>query len=135
MKNGQSRETGNIWYTRHRTKTNKTEGQSVLNGQSRETGNIWYTRHWTKTNKTEGQSRMDNPECLSSSTFVYWTKTNKTAIKNGQSRERQHLVHKTGGSLMAMMDNPEKVATFGTQDTGRRQTKLRGNQEWTIQRN
>ena len=25
--NGQSRETGNIGYTRHRTKTNKTEGQ------------------------------------------------------------------------------------------------------------
>ena len=91
MKNGQSRETGNIvvhktwtktnkteglwivqsseklkfWYTRHRTKTNKTEGQSsqlctklsqaIKNGQSRETGNIWYTRHRTKTNKTEGQ--------------------------------------------------------------------------------
>ena len=33
------------------------------------------------------------------------------------------------------MDNPEKLATFGTQDTGRRQSKLRGNQEWTIQRN
>jgi hypothetical protein len=30
------------------------------------------------------------------------------------------------------MDNPEKLATFGTQDIGRRQTKLRGNQEWTI---
>ena len=62
----------------------------MKNGQSRETGNIWYTRHRTKTNKTEGQSRMDNPE---------------------------------------------KLTTFGTQDTGRRQTKLRGNQEWTIQRN
>jgi hypothetical protein len=33
------------------------------------------------------------------------------------------------------MDNPEKLETFGTQDTGRRQSKLRGNQEWTIQRN
>ena len=33
------------------------------------------------------------------------------------------------------MDNPEKLATFGTQDTGRRQTKLRGNEEWSIQRN
>ena len=62
----------------------------MKNGQSRETGIIWYTTHRTKTNKTEGQPRMDNPE---------------------------------------------KLTTFGTQDTGRRQTKLRGNEEWAIQRN
>ena len=31
MKNGQSRETGNIWYIRHRMKTNKTEG-AIKNG-------------------------------------------------------------------------------------------------------
>ena len=61
-----------------------------MNGQSRKTGNIWYTRHRMKTKKTEGQS---------------------------------------------LMDNLEKLATLGTQDTGRRQTKLRGNEEWTIQRN
>jgi hypothetical protein len=33
------------------------------------------------------------------------------------------------------MDNPEKLATFGTQHTGRRQAKLSGNEEWTIERN
>ena len=40
------------------------------------------------------------------------------------------------------MNNPEKLARLGTQDTGRRKTKQinvrenrRGNQEWTIQRN
>ena len=62
----------------------------MKNGQSRETVNIGYTRHRTKTNTTEGQSKMDNPE---------------------------------------------KLATFGTYDTGRRQTTLKGNEEWTIQRN
>ena len=39
MKNGQSRETGNIEYTM----LEKTEG-AMKNGQSRETGNIRYTR-------------------------------------------------------------------------------------------
>jgi hypothetical protein len=92
MKNGQSRETGDIGYTRHRTKTNKTEGQSRMDNPEKLAtfGNIWYTRHWKKTNKTEVQSRMDNPE---------------------------------------------KLTTFGTQDGGRRQTQLRGNEDWTIQRN
>ena len=40
------------------------------------------------------------------------------------------------------MDNPNILATLGTQDTGRRQRKQinvrenrKGNQEWTIQRN
>jgi hypothetical protein len=41
------------------------------------------------------------------------------------------------------MDNPEKLATLGTQGTGRRQANKkinvrenrRGDQEWTIQRN
>jgi hypothetical protein len=61
----------------------------MKNGKSRETDNIWYTRHRMKTGKTEGKSRMDNPE---------------------------------------------KLTTFGIQETGRRQTKLRGNEEWTIQR-
>ena len=39
------------------------------------------------------------------------------------------------------MDNPEKLATLGTQETGQRQTKQinisenrKSNQEWTIQR-
>jgi hypothetical protein len=34
------------------------------------------------------------------------------------------------------MDNPERLATLGTHDTGQRLEKSeRGNQEWTIQRN
>ena len=55
--------------------------------------------------------------------------------KNGQSRETGKTFGTQEDEAKNRMDNPEKLATFGTQDTGRRQTKLRGNQEWTIQRN
>ena len=53
IKNGQSRDTGNIEYTRHRTKKTleKTEG-AIKNGQSRDTDNIEYTSHEKKRNKT-----------------------------------------------------------------------------------
>jgi hypothetical protein len=70
MKKGQSRETGSIGYTKHRTKTiqgnwlhwvHKTQNkdnpgklaalgtQDTEQRQSRETGSIGYTRHRTKT--------------------------------------------------------------------------------------
>ena len=55
------------------------------NGQSRETGNIGYTRR--RGNQT-------------------WT----------IQRHWQHRVHKTKGQ--SNMDNPEKLATYGTQDEG-----------------
>ena len=51
----------------------------MRNGQSRKTGNIGYTRHRMKTIQ----------------------------------RNWQHWVHKTQNE-----DNPEKLATLGTQDTG-----------------
>ena len=57
--------------------------RAIKNGLSRETGNIEYTRHRTKINVREN--------------------------RKGQSR----------------MDNPEKLATLCTHDTGRRQTKQR----------
>ena len=59
IKNGQSRETGNIGHRRHRMKTNKTKNTTqktegaTKNGQSRDTGNMGYTRHRMKTNKTK----------------------------------------------------------------------------------
>jgi hypothetical protein len=43
IQNAQSREPGNIGYTRHRTMLENTEG-AFKYGQSRETGNIGYTR-------------------------------------------------------------------------------------------
>ena len=60
----QSRETVNIGYTKHKTKTNNPEKLSTLDTQdedkqSRETVNIRYTRHKTKTNNPEKLSTLD----------------------------------------------------------------------------
>ena len=40
----------------------KTE-EAIKNGQSRETGNIGYTRHMTKTNKTKSAVGLVNTSC------------------------------------------------------------------------
>jgi hypothetical protein len=71
IKNGQSRETGNIEYTRHRTKVRE-KRRAIKNGQSKETGNIEYTRHRTKVR----ENQRGNQE---------WT----------IQRHWQHWVHKT----------------------------------------
>jgi hypothetical protein len=98
IKNGQSRDTGNIGYTRHRTKVRENQrgnqewtiqtlttlgtqdtGQrlekikgTIKNGQSRDTGNIGYTRNRTKVR----ENQRGNQE---------WT----------IQRHWQHWVHKT----------------------------------------
>ena len=64
---------------------------AIKNGQSRETGNIWYTRH--KTQDEDKQNEIHNTICVNK----------RQRIPKGQSR----------------MDNPEKLATLGTQDTKR----------------
>jgi hypothetical protein len=58
IKNVQSRDTGNLRYTRHR----QTKQGAIKNGQPRDTGNK--TQDKDKQNK--GPSRMYNPETLAS---------------------------------------------------------------------
>ena len=78
IKKGQSRETGNIEYTRWNN-----EG-SIKKGQSRETGNIEYTRWNNKGAIKKGQSReTGNIE------YTRWN--NKGSIKKGQSRETGNI--------------------------------------------
>ena len=110
-----NRDTGNIGHTRHRRKTNKTEGANqewttetlvilgtqdtegsqikqkvqIKNGQHRDTGNIGHTRHRRKTNKTEGANQEWTTETLvilgTQDTGGRQTKQ-KVQIKNGQQR-------------------------------------------------
>jgi hypothetical protein len=62
IKNGQSRETGNIGYTRYRTKTNKTRGLQEWIIQRHWQHWVHKTQDEDKQNK--GPSRMFNPEKL-----------------------------------------------------------------------
>ena len=68
IKNGQSRDTGNTGYTRHRTKINVRKYRRC--NQEWTIQNHWQHRvHKTKDEnkryrKPKGQSRMDNPETL-----------------------------------------------------------------------
>ena len=76
---------------------------------------------------------MDNPETL----FINVREnTHKGAIKNGQSRDTVNKRQRIPKG-QSKLDNPEKLATQGTQDTGQINVReyRRGNQNWTIQRN
>ena len=164
IKNGQSRDIGNIGHTRHRVKTNTTRGYQEWTIQR-------YWQHWAHKAQGEdkhnkGLSRMDNPEILATlgTQGTGWRQTQQGAIKNGQSRDIGNIGHtrhrvKTN-KTRGYQDNPEILATLGTQDTGWRQTQqgaikngqsrdignightrhrmktntTRGYQEWTIQR-
>ena len=101
---------------------------AIKNRQSRETGNIGYTRH--RTNKCQripnGQSKIDNPEKLATQDTQDTGQINVREYQRGDQkwtiqRNWQHRVHKTNKrqripKRQSKMDNPEKLATQGTQD-------------------
>jgi hypothetical protein len=77
----------------------KTEG-SIKNGQSRDTGNIGYTRNGTKTKQNKGQSRIDNLETLATldTQETGRRQTKQGAIKNGQSRDTGNIGYTRNGT-------------------------------------
>jgi hypothetical protein len=117
IKNGQSRNSDNIGYTRHRTKIRENQ----RGNQEWTIQKLW--QHWVhKTQdkdyrKPKGQSRMDNPETvttLGTQDTGQRLQKSKGAIKNGQSRN---------GDNIGYTRHRTKVTE-----------KQRGNQEWTIQK-
>ena len=53
IKNGQSRDTGNLRYTRHRTKTNKTRGNQEWTIQR-------HWQHWAHKTQDEDKQNTEN---------------------------------------------------------------------------
>jgi hypothetical protein len=83
--------------------------QDINNGQSRETGNIVYTRHRTKVR----ENQRDNEEWTIQTNWQHWV--HKTQDKGYRKPKWQSRI-----------DNPKKLATLGTQDTGQRLEKPEG---------
>jgi uncharacterized protein (DUF2141 family) len=106
IKNGQSRDTGNIG---HQTQ----KGQSGMdNPETQETSG---TRH-----------RRGNHEWTIQRHRQHWALNTEEAVKNGQSRDISNNGHQTQKG-QSNVDNSETQATLGTRHR-------RGNQELTVQR-
>ena len=138
----QSRDTVNVGYTKHRTKiiqrhcqrgVHKTQDEDK---QSRDTVNVGYTRHRTKTNNLETLSTWGTQKTGRRQTIQRHCQrgVHKTQDEDKQSRDTVNVgytIHRTktiqrhcqrGVHKTQDEDNPETLSTWGTQDTGRRQT-------------
>jgi hypothetical protein len=123
----QSRDTGNIRHTRHRTKTIQRQWQH-LSQKTQDKDN-------SETVATLVTQDKDNPETLV--TFVTKDTGRRQFRDSGNichkrhrtktiQRQWQHLPQKTLATFVTK-DNPETVATFVTKDTGQRQFRDSGN--------
>ena len=151
IKNGQSRDIDNVGDTIHRKNKcqRKPMGQSIMDnpeilatlptqhtGQINVRKNRWDIHEWIIQRYWQGWPQKIQDKYM-------LEKTDET-IKNGLSRDIgnvDHTRHRTNKCQrrpmgQSRMDNPEILATFGTQYTG--QINVRedrwDNQEWTIQR-
>ena len=115
----------------------KTKG-AIKNGHSRDTGNIEHTKQ--RTNKNVRENRRGNQEWTLQRHWLHWAhKTQEQYIKEktdgeinnghirniGNNGHTRHRTNKLKGKLkrQSRMDTSETLATFGKQDTGQKQTK------------
>ena len=105
-------------------KLEKTEG-AIRNGQSRDTGNIRHTRHRTDNPETLAKLGIqDNPETLATRHTKHRTKTIQRHWQHQAYKTIRTLA--TLGikdnpetlATLGIQDNPETLATLGIQDTG-----------------
>ena len=91
--------------------------RAIRNGQSLETGNIGYTGHKSRTTNIRKYTRSNQK----------WT-----ILRNWQHREHRTQVkdnkHQKIQKEQSEIDNPEKLATQGTQDTRQGQQTLENTQ-------
>ena len=76
----------------------QTKQGAIKNGQYRDTGNIWVHKTQDKDKQNKGQSRIDNSETLATldTQDTGRRQTKQGAIKNGQYRDTGNIwVHKT----------------------------------------
>jgi nitrogen fixation-related uncharacterized protein len=76
----------------------QTKQGAIKNGQYRDTGNIWVHKTQDEDKQNKGQSRIDNPETLATldTQDTGRRQTQQGAIKNGQYRDTGNIwVHKT----------------------------------------
>jgi flagellar biosynthesis/type III secretory pathway chaperone len=117
----QSRDTGNIRHTRHRTKTIQRQwqhlSQKTQDKDNSETVATFATKDNPETVATLGTQDTGRRQSRDSGNICHKRHRTKTI-----QRQWQHLPQKTQDK-----DNPETVATFVTKDTGRRQSRDSGN--------
>ena len=167
----QSRDTVNTGHIRYRMKTNNRETLSTLgtqdtgwkqtiewncqhwphriqdeDKQSRDTVNTGHTRYRMKTNNRETLSTPGTQDTVWKQTIErhcqHWAqkiqdedKQSRDTLNTGHTRYRKKTNNPERLSTLGTQDtgwrhNPETLSTLGTQDTGRRQTIQRHWQHW-----
>jgi hypothetical protein len=97
-------------------KTLEKTGVAIKKRQYRDPGNIGYTRHRTKSNKAKNTTQNSgNQEKTIQKPWQHWVHQTQDEVKQSKKHNTEQW--------QSRKDNTETLATLGTPDTGRSQTK------------